>query len=125
MKLYPLFFHDTTLCHNNHKEKLIHTTTCVLLDENKNVTSIGFSFQNIKDGENRKIGNKLSKIRAIASFKANKNILPINRNNIKSLLRYEKCPDAKGIFNPSPYLYEKFSFLIKKKILNDKESIEA
>jgi len=143
MKLYPLFYHDRInfpknweKLHNASEEekskitpflKPISTTTCLLVDNKKNVISIGIAIQNALDGENRKTGNKQAKKRAVDAIRAKRNILPIGREYAFLLLSAIKLPALplyKGLFNPPEVGYDRFKKILEKKVLNEKESIE-
>jgi len=144
MKLYPVFFHDRINFPKNWEKlqnalqekkdevnpvlKPINVTTCLLLDDKKNVISIGMAIQNAVDGENRKRGNKEAKKRAVDAIRAKRNILPIGRTYTFLLLSAIKLPALplyKGLFDPPTVGYVRFKKILEKKVLNEKESIEV
>jgi len=140
MKVYPLFFHDV-IQFPKHWEKLmlkdldekvdemksVRITTCVLLDEAKNVLSMGVCFQSIKDGDNRKEAVKKSRARALAALTVKRNLLPINRPYVSLLFEQMKLKPFtfKAMFEPRQPAIERFLQIIERKKLYDKESIEV
>ena len=144
MKLYPVFYHDRINFPKNWEKlqntpeedkskvnpliKPVNVTTCLLIDDERKVISIGVAIQNAIDGENRKTGNKQAQKRAIDSFRAKRNILPIGREYallLLSAMKLPSIPSYKGIFNPQENEYERFKKIISKKVLNKEESIEV
>mgnify|MGYP001561674365 CR=1 FL=1 len=143
MKLYPVFYHDRTNFPKNWEKlqntpeedkakvnpllKPISITTCLLLDNEKKVVSMGVAIQNAIDGENRKVGNKKAEKRAIDAIRAKRNILPIWREYTTLLISSIKVdfPTFKGVFNPNEKDYNRFKKILEKKVLNEKEAIEV
>ncbi len=139
MKAYPLFFHDsfqfqTKIVNRkgllNIKERNVIVTTCVLLDDSRKVLSIGVAVQNFNDSYNRKTGNKIALSRAVSSFRVKRNIYPVKRDY--TIVQISKTfPELliqnmfKGMFNPTEESLNRFKFLIEKKKLTDKCSIDV